>query len=74
MDIELKAKLIDIFDEEDLSDSQAFRELEGWDSLAQLSIVAMCDSAYGFTLKAADLKGLVTLGDLARYIEGHRSK
>lgn len=41
-----------------------FRWYEGWDSLAELSLVAMLDTEYGVEIEKTDLDRLVTIRDL----------
>lgn len=41
-----------------------FRWYEGWDSLAELALVAMLDSDYGVEIEKADLDELLTVRDL----------
>jgi len=74
MNNELKDKLLDIFEVDELTEAQPLREIDTWDSLAGLSIIAMCDSDYHFTMTAAELKTINTVSDLATYIAEHAKK
>lgn len=67
-------KLCDILETPDVKDADVLRDFDMWDSLAGLSIIAMADSLYGVTLPAADLKKLLTVGDLLGYLESHKTK
>ena len=40
-------------------------ELDEWDSLSMMATMAFLDKNFGVTLKIADLKPLVTIGDIA---------
>ncbi|MGB0408380.1 MAG: acyl carrier protein [Opitutales bacterium] len=51
-----------------LSPESAFREIEQWDSLAVLTVIAMVNSEYGFPLKARDLKRFDTVEALYSFI------
>lgn len=74
MDEKLKKQLLDIFEQEDLEESQVLREIETWDSLAALSIIALADTDYGFTLTAEELKNISTIGELAQYLTRHATR
>jgi len=62
----------DQFDETDLEvfklDTK-FRELDEWDSLTALSIIAMTDEEYGVKLTGNDIKNSETLFDLFEVIK-----
>lgn len=49
-----------------------FRDMEEWDSLAFLSIMAMIDEEYGILINAAEFQELHTLGDIEAFINQHR--
>ena len=44
------------------------RNLEGWDSIGALSIIAVIDEQYGLTLDAGALLTSQTVGDLAALV------
>ena len=50
-----------------LTATTKYRELEAWDSLAVLTVIAMIDMEYGVRLKAESLKSCDTLEAL--YVE-----
>ena len=52
---EIVAKLADILEVEELDVKQKFSDYEEWDSLATLSVLAMLDSDYHTSMKAADI-------------------
>jgi len=70
----LKDSLCEIFETDDVKESDNLRDFEMWDSLAGLSIISMCDAKFGFTLSAATLKTLVTVGDLDKHIAANKVK
>lgn len=74
MSEELKDALCEIFEIDDVKESDNLRDYEMWDSLAGLSIISLCDAKYGFTLSAATLKTLITVGDLVQHIEANKTK
>ena len=73
-----KAQFLDeianILDEETVAEGANLRDYPSWDSLAILSIVALADSKFGFTLTFPDVKGLVTVADLWAFFEKNRKK
>ena len=67
-------ELANILDEESVEEGANLRDYPSWDSLAILSIVAMADSKFGFTLTFPDVKGLTTVADLWAFFEQNRTK
>lgn len=41
-----------------------FRELDEWDSLSALSVIAMIDEEYSIQITGADLRGVSTIKEL----------
>lgn len=66
---QLFAETLEIEGEQNLSSTTVFRELEQWDSLAFLSVIAMIDEEFGIIIEGNDFKKLITLGDLISEIE-----
>lgn len=63
---------IDILDDEpnfNLELNSKFRDLDEWDSLTALSLIAMLDSEYNITINGDQLKNLETLGDIFNLIK-----
>jgi acyl carrier protein len=55
-----------------LNEETVFKELEDYDSMAVMSIVAFADEKFGAVLAAEDLEKMVTVGDLMALIgPGH---
>lgn len=52
---ELVAKLAEILEVENLDVTKKFSDYEEWDSLTGLSILALLDSDYHTSMKAADI-------------------
>ena len=67
-------QLADILDADEVKPIDNLRDFEAWDSLAVLSIVAMADSKFGFTLTFPEVKTLVTADDLWKYFAAKRTK
>lgn len=64
-------KLSDIL-EEDVTDETVLQDIEAYDSLSILSIIAMCDKDYSITVTAAEIRKLNTVGDLKLFIESKK--
>lgn len=63
---------IDILDDTDATLIQAqtvFRDLEEWDSLTALSLIAMADEEYSVKLTGDDIKSSNTLQDVFEIIK-----
>jgi acyl carrier protein len=48
--------------------SHQFHDLDGWDSIGALSVIAVIDEQYGVTLDAGELLACRTVGDLASLV------
>lgn len=44
-------------------------DVDSWDSIAALSLIAMMDDNFGKTLSGAEIKALVTVGDILAHME-----
>ena len=58
---ELIEKLAEILEVEEIDVTKKLTDFDEWDSLAALSILAMLDSDYHKTMKAADLRSFETV-------------
>lgn len=47
-----------------------FRELEEWDSLAYLSVIAMMDEEFDVVVEGNEFKKLITIADLIQAVKG----
>lgn len=65
---ELKEQLMELLEVEELDLKQKFTDLEEWDSLASLSIIALLDSDYGITLKHSDIKNFENIGSFCEFV------
>ncbi|KAA3623835.1 MAG: acyl carrier protein [Flavobacterium sp.] len=60
------------FDETDRSEFSAtteFKDLDEWDSMLALTIIAMVDEEYDKTLNGDDIKAAKTIEDLFKIVE-----
>ena len=72
---EFIAKFAEALELEDISvvnENTTFRDLDEWNSLSFLSVLAMLDEEYGIQIENAQFRELKTLGDIASYIESHK--
>ena len=69
--IEKFAEAIDIEASELTADTE-FRNLDEWDSVAYISVIAMMDEEYDIQIEMAQFKQLKTLGAIAAYIEENK--
>ncbi|MGK4076599.1 acyl carrier protein [Bacteroides sp. CACC 737] len=70
--IEKFAEAIEMESVNDLKEDTKFRELDEWNSLAVLSVIAMLDEEYDIQIENADFKKLEMIGDIAQFIENQR--
>lgn len=66
------AEALEIEDASILSDATEFRNLDEWDSLAYLNIIAMLDEEYDIQIENAEFKKLNTIGDIISYVEANK--
>ncbi len=67
--INLFAEVLELEGDHKLSSATVFRELEQWDSLAYLSVIAMIDEEFDVVIEGNDFKNLITIGDLITDIQ-----
>ncbi len=70
--IEKLAEALEIETTDVLSTETIFRELEEWDSLAYLSVIAMMDEEFEIQIENVEFKQLKTLGDIMNYITNNK--
>lgn len=66
------ADALEIEDASTLSESMEFRNLDEWDSLAYLNIIAMLDEEYGVQIENAEFKKLNTIGDIIAFVNANK--
>lgn len=67
------AETIELEDISILTRETVFRDLEEWNSLAFLSVIAMVDEDYDVIIEGNDFKQLITLGDLIDEIQKRKN-
>ena len=71
----MEEKFITLFKEtlemenQDITLQTKFRDLENWDSLSFLSVLAMLDEEYDVVIEGNDFRQLVTIEDLMNEIK-----
>ena len=61
---EFLTEMAEIVDEPAVKPSDTLEAFEAWDSLAELSVLAMADARFGVRLTAQDLRRAVTVEDV----------
>ena len=69
----LIAKLKPILESENLDLSKKFEEIQGWDSLASISIIAMLDADYGVTVTNQQLTEFANIEDFCKFVLNNKS-
>lgn len=66
MEKELFEQLEDILELEPgiIKESDVFRDFDNWDSMANLSVIAMLDDSFGIHIASQDFKSLITVENL----------
>ncbi|MGD1089325.1 MAG: acyl carrier protein [Verrucomicrobiota bacterium] len=67
--IKFYEQLAQILDIEEVQPKNVLKGFETWDSLAILSVLAMADSTYGASIKAEEIRSVVTAAELANLVE-----
>ena len=62
--IELFADQFDDVEADVLTPETDFKQVEGWNSLVALSVIAMIDEEFDVTVKGNDITGAATIQDL----------
>ncbi len=62
--IEKFADAIELEEVNVLTPETKFRELENWDSLTYLSVIAMLDEEFGIQIEMEDFRKLITIQDV----------
>lgn len=66
--IELFKEVLEAEDQE-INLTDKFRDFDNWDSLTNLSLIAMIDDEYGVHIQHSDFKNLTTVTDLIETIK-----
>ena len=74
----MEDKFIELFkdtleiQEKEVDLNTKFRDLENWDSLSFLSVLAMIDEEYDVIIEGNDFRRLITVGDLLNEINSRK--
>jgi|688.fasta_scaffold319422_3 acyl carrier protein len=68
----LTSKLSEIFEVENIDINLKFSELEEWDSLTRLTLIAMLDSDYNLNLTDKDLIKFENIKEFCDYVINNR--
>ena len=71
--IELFAENVEVEDTSTLNRETVFRDLEEWDSLAFLSVIAFIDEEYDVIIEGNDFEKIKTIGELIDEIEKRKN-
>ena len=66
--IALFAEQFDETDDNEITATTEFKELDEWSSLIALSVIAMADEEFDVALKGADVRDAITVEDLYKTI------
>lgn len=66
------AEILDDTDATLIVEDAIFRDLEEWDSLTALSLIAMADEEYSVKLTGDDIKSSTSLSDIFEIIKNKR--
>lgn len=70
----LTRQMLEIFEIDEIDSGVVLRELELWDSLSVISLLAVLDESYGINIEATEIADLVTVADLFTFVEQRRTK
>ena len=62
-------QIAEILEEEQVNLSDKLVDFDVWDSLTQLSIIALADEEYGVTISAAEIREAETVEGIKKLIE-----
>lgn len=62
-------QMAEILEEAQVNSEDQLVDFEAWDSLTQLSIIALADETYGVTISAHEIRIAATIGGLQKLIE-----
>jgi len=69
----LLEQIAEILDEEEVNLSDKLVDFDAWDSLTQLSIIAMVGDEYNVIISAAEIKEAETVGGIIKLIENKKA-
>jgi acyl carrier protein len=66
-------RIAGILEVDNISEGDDLKAFAQWDSLSVLSVIAMLDANYGVNLRAADLGGIKSAGDLWNLVQSSKA-
>jgi acyl carrier protein len=66
--------MLEIFEVDSINPDGVLRDLELWDSLSVISLLAVLDETYGINIEATELVDVITVADLFSFVEQRRTK
>ncbi len=66
------AEMAKILEVEEVKPDDALRDFKLWDSLTELSVLAMIDASFGVNLTGDHVDGVKTVGELWAVVESKR--
>jgi acyl carrier protein len=70
--IRLFAEQFDDTDPAEITADTEFRQLEEWDSMVALMVIAMVDEEYNVKISGEDIRSSTTLADLMQIVESKK--
>ena len=70
----LTEQILEIFEIEEIAPTDVLRDLELWDSLTVISLIAFLDESYGINIEVTELVDVITVADLFSFVEQRRTK
>ena len=67
-------EMLEIFEIDEINSEIVLRELELWDSLSVISLLAVLDESYGINIEATEIADVITAADLFAFVEQRRTK
>jgi len=65
-------EMAEILEVDNVKPQDNFTEFEAWDSLANLSVIALADSHYGVTISSLELKGVKDIAGIKQLIDSKK--
>jgi len=75
LDTQFEAVFREIFDDETLTlrDDMSAKDIDGWDSLAQINLIVAIESEFGIRFKSNELTALANVGALKKAVSARVS-
>jgi len=70
---EFLEQIAEILEEEQVNLNDKLIDFDAWDSLTQLSIIALADEKYGVTISAAEIREVETIGGVKQLIDNRKA-